>query len=1379
MTDTYAEQTAFDPEELKAPATWDLSRFACRWRLVGFGVVNVWRYAQLELPAPSGRLLLRGSNGTGKTTALELLWPYLLDLEGAKHKLAAGKNRATTLKDLLRENRGGDKRIGYAWMTVAGPGDAGELSYGVRLTLAGDTVKINPFRIPGRPLHDLALTGPDGRSSISSLEAFTEAVEAAGGRVFEDAEAYQSDLAAHVFGARREMVVAIADRVRRVRRPDLMEATTPNAAAQVLREALPGVDVQEIEAVAKALAETETTREAFERDLAAADRLAEFDTAYQAYTVAQVRTATDAAAAAHTRLDKARKSAQSAATAAQKLDEEAEAAEQRVTALEADEDATDAEITAIEKLPAFSEIANLQLLQQAARSARASADAHLSALTGRVERLSDDAATVHTDAQRLAGQVRTAGQEATTADPQAGTAAVALTVSTRPHALLQVGDVALDPGVAVEIADPAEQLAAAREHWSALGRAHRETAAGAQTLRRRYEREVLGAQREAKTATKTADREAEAANAAAAQMTARHAALREAITATVTKICEWIEANPDLAQDADGPGQELDLETVREHGDDPEALVAAADDWAQHVTVGAANEAGRLHHEALGLLTQAEQLRTQAKDLREEARQLRAGKLLAPPRPAWAAPAGHVLTDALTWPEHTDAGTQALVEAALSAAGLLGAELTPAGVRAAAWTVTTAGPTLEHALSAVVTVDPDHELAGAATAVLDRIAYAPSAAQSPAASVIGADGTFRLGVLAGRAPGTEQPHTLPASRFVGAAQRLAAARARAEQLDADAVELDTQASALTAQAAELDTRGTAVKRRAAQFPARRDLRDTSREHAAAVRDAGHARDRAEQARKDATELTRAATTAERTWKEQALAMGLPTDPDAMEPTAQRENDAGAQLEQAASTLVRLEEQIGRLLARAARVSTDRERLAPVHALACETHAQAAKAEATFEQVNAKHGQEVAALNAQHDAAKRKLEKVRGDLRDARGKQTTAVSKAASQREIAVQAKRTVLEQEEPAAAQALGVLVALCQVADVRDVLQLEVAPDAGPDLIEQVRALIAGRATRERKSTEETFEKVRAALAPHWAVDRDRPFQDGKVALETYRCTHDGQTLTVPAAARYAAELRDRAADQLSEAEQNALQDFIVRRMPAAISTAWHEMNDWIDAVNKKMSSTAASSGVRVRVRLLTRDDLSPAQRTVHALACKKSAATRTQDESDRLADALKALLSGSVADTMQGRVAEAMDVADWIRLEYRIHRPGKDTDQPWTTRTGLSTGESRLVTLAPMLASVAALYDSLPDTALRLAALDEIPATVDGHGLDGLARYIGTLDLDLVCTSHGWDGAPGAWDAVDLHDLEAWTSGWVLGFHTPVRAHGVRCPEDPEFIQ
>ena len=48
----------------------DGAEVACRWRLNRAGIVNVYQYSDEVLNFSGGRLLLRGVNGSGKSTAM-------------------------------------------------------------------------------------------------------------------------------------------------------------------------------------------------------------------------------------------------------------------------------------------------------------------------------------------------------------------------------------------------------------------------------------------------------------------------------------------------------------------------------------------------------------------------------------------------------------------------------------------------------------------------------------------------------------------------------------------------------------------------------------------------------------------------------------------------------------------------------------------------------------------------------------------------------------------------------------------------------------------------------------------------------------------------------------------------------------------------------------------------------------------------------------------------------------------------------------------------------------------------------------------------------------------------------------------------------------
>ncbi len=91
-----------------------------RFRPTRAGVINVWDYVDEEFAFADGRLALRGHNGSGKTKALEVLFPFVLDGVADSRRLDpfSGENR--TMKSNLLF-RGQDSEYGYVWMEFARP----------------------------------------------------------------------------------------------------------------------------------------------------------------------------------------------------------------------------------------------------------------------------------------------------------------------------------------------------------------------------------------------------------------------------------------------------------------------------------------------------------------------------------------------------------------------------------------------------------------------------------------------------------------------------------------------------------------------------------------------------------------------------------------------------------------------------------------------------------------------------------------------------------------------------------------------------------------------------------------------------------------------------------------------------------------------------------------------------------------------------------------------------------------------------------------------------------------------------------------------------------------------------------------------------------
>jgi hypothetical protein len=399
-----------------------------------------------------------------------------------------------------------------------------------------------------------------------------------------------------------------------------------------------------------------------------------------------------------------------------------------------------------------------------------------------------------------------------------------------------------------------------------------------------------------------------------------------------------------------------------------------------------------------------------------------------------------------------------------------------------------------------------------------------------------------------------------------------------------------------------------------------------------------------------------------------------------------------------------------------------------------------------------------------DAAIAKLREAEKIVRGATATEATARNEAET-------ATHKVAE-AVPTAAARLRDLRAMLDMPGVASAV-LGADPAADPELMDQVRAALAvNRGPGSTHHLRRLDNDIRSELANMWQLDPGEEHPE----LLLYVLKHRDQTYSPTDAAAHAARLAESAHRALLASEAKALDEYVIGRLPTAIGTAWTKLRDWRRQVNAVMSTVAASSGVSVRVKIELRDDLSAHEHAVYELSCKVADADRTIQQRHDVGQALQALISSAGTDNLTEAVTAAVDIRDWVSITYYLTRPGKGTEERWTPRSGLSTGERRLVALAPMLAAIAAGYDAFGGSALRLAALDEIPTEVDRTGLDGLARYLAHLDLDIICTSHQWDGSPGAWDGIDAHDLEEGPDGSVVAF--PMLIRGVEpLPGDPDF--
>ncbi|MBT8228388.1 MAG: hypothetical protein HKP61_20930, partial [Dactylosporangium sp.] len=667
--------TLFEGEDLLEPAGHP-ERFTTRWRLVGAGLSNVWRYGDLHLDAPSGRLLLRGPNGTGKTTALEALWPYLLDLN--PHRLAAGKARPTSLALLMREGAGGARRrCGYLWLTLAAPGGEGEYSHGVRLLYSesgSPAVRVTPFTVPGVPLRDVPLYG-SGRGFLPA-ERFTDTITGAGGTVFTDEAAYVAHLATRIWAAGERELSELANRIRAVRNPTLLGDVSPRAAADALREALPGVSDDVVSATAEALAESEATRGAFQRDRDAAAALDRFAEAWAGHVVEVVT-------AAHTAARKAVDNAGTASKAQARVDRDLRTARETHDTASAESEKLqrrardlDATIRALEESEPYQAAGRLTDLADRVEAEKNTASIALLAFREAVEASGDRAAALRDTATDLSSDLEDLCARAGGIDIRARPDHPPLAWRARPRAAYLVGDVSIDPGPGTAVDVDSQDVDDLVASWNARA-AHHRARAGEALLALTDRRETNDAEREARDAAAAA-REARLRAEEEQRRLAREAnAARTAVRHLIEAVDAWYadhselapivdvahrDAHPEATDDERGAWRRPDLGTLAE--DEPAQAIPEIERIEGLVRTVGESAAAVLRHRHRAARDDGTRLRAERDQVRADAQTLRDGKLLPIPRPDWAGAVAEstAFADAVEWhPTATDPTVRALV----------------------------------------------------------------------------------------------------------------------------------------------------------------------------------------------------------------------------------------------------------------------------------------------------------------------------------------------------------------------------------------------------------------------------------------------------------------------------------------------------------------------------------------------------------------------------------------------------------------------------------------------------------------------------------------------------------------------------------------------
>lgn len=1290
-----------------------------RFQPLRAGILNLWQYDDQELRFHQGRLILRGENGTGKSKALEVLLPFLLDADLSPHRLDPFAGTARTMRWNLLEGDRHESRVGYVWLELGRLGDDGEPQYvtlgcGLRATRRTSRVEswyfVTPLRIGGGLALTTASRHPLMKDQLRRALGDDGALYDQGSDYRERVDAVLYGLGADRFGALRHLMLQL-------RRPHLSEKLDPRTLSELLTESLPPVDPELVAQLSEGFERLEHDQEELRRVEAAHAAVSSFLGVYREYAGGVARGRAAEVRQANSRFHKTAAEVREAKEALDRVEGEIEALGGRLDETAAALDETEGRIRALEASDAM----------RSAEALRARAE-HLAEVEARSGRDRADAEREGEAAERRSGEWTEARERAAETERAAGAPG-----RRAEAAAAEAGLEAIHAPAAGDLEQDAERARGAvraavedrrRAADELAGLAHEAQAAGARHERRHERR--LDAEGQVQAALERSRR-------AAAALEAAHEAFEEALSG-------WAGG---LAELALSPAE---LERLAE-------LAAAATGGEEAPAAALARLATPRRDDLVRRRTELEAERREAAGERDavaaERARVEAAREVPPeaPRTREAERAGRPGAPLYLLCDFADGlaeAERAGLEAALEAAGLLDAWLLPDGRLLGPDTRDTVlvpapreGP---GTLADLLVPRPE---AGVEAAVIEATlrSIAVGGPEGEAPHRVGPDGTWRLGPLHGTWGKARAEH-------VGASAREEARRRRLADLDRELAGLDERLDRVAAEVRAAAARIERLDAEVASLPSAAPLAAARHRSDAAAEDERRRRTELREAESAAAEARREREAADERLAERARELRLAAwvaDLEGYRARLAAYQAAFLELAQAvvAAAVASRAAAQAETLAREAEERADEAR----HR-AEEAEGRARRARSELEELRSSVGAEAEEVVARHRAEvearerlaaeRERLAEERSCARERRGEISGRVGTLEGQ-----------LTEREAERARAVGRLRRLAEAGLLALLLPETRVPSEPPAEWSMTRTLEIARAVEQAAAeleldTAEEAANRRAnrmherfrAMAADLGVEFSAGFAHDE-ELQVARVAHDQREFDLPGLlATLEGEITARRS-LLEERERDLLRRFLLGEVGDHLRGRLRDAHTLVEDMNRDLGSCATASGMTLRLAWRPDEEAGPSVRQAVELLRRDVELLAEADR--RLLEEfferrIEAARQDAAAVPWREHLLAALDYRRWYRFTVLRRLPGEPDWKPLTRHghAAASGGERAVALHLPLFAAASAHYKSALPTAPRLILLDEAFAGID---LRMRGRCMGLLvefDLDFMMTSH-----------------------------------------------
>ncbi|MCL2865807.1 MAG: TIGR02680 family protein [Lachnospiraceae bacterium] len=240
-----------------------------RWQINRVGLLNFWYYQNQIFQLADGKMLLRGSNGSGKSLTMQSLFPVLFDGITSAYRLDSFGSRDRTMEDYLLGEKGvsdRDEGTGYLFCEFKKENREEYHTVGIGMR-ARRGERLNKWFFA---IEDNSRIGIDFELFDSprkdEMNPFTKMVlknrMIGKGRVFEQQREYKAYVNSNFFGFESvEQFEGLINLMMNLRSPKLSKEFRPSVIYSILRDSLPKLKEDDLYTLSKTIEQLDGYRE--------------------------------------------------------------------------------------------------------------------------------------------------------------------------------------------------------------------------------------------------------------------------------------------------------------------------------------------------------------------------------------------------------------------------------------------------------------------------------------------------------------------------------------------------------------------------------------------------------------------------------------------------------------------------------------------------------------------------------------------------------------------------------------------------------------------------------------------------------------------------------------------------------------------------------------------------------------------------------------------------------------------------------------------------------------------------------------------------------------------------------------------------------------